>query len=724
MSLLYCPFLNAQVKVNPIVDNIRYWMEMVELGLVAPNPEIEIPVSRYKGTQIETPYSSASSPDVPLITLGVNTQTENTVFVNPTNNQYVLNSNNSIGGAVSPGTANALISVDGGANWSGSINAVGGHENKGDPAAVVDLNGNYYVGYIDTESANDPSKKKGQAISKSINGGTTWTDHVIKDGFNSSANLSLPILDKNHLWVDNSPISPYVGNLYCAWTELTGSNVNPNNGEIDFSTSTDGGLTWTAAPSGISCAANPGGLSSCSPNVTNTSTHQGVNIQTGPNGEVYAVWSIYDGSSQVWPHPPENALGFAKSLDGGQTFAPASRIENNGNFSLVNGTNINGIRWSPPSPNPNNLTNPIGKHMRTNSFPCMAVDIRQFGYGSGFIYVVWANEGDPNNNNIGTDISIYMTRSTNGGATWEDPVRVNQDPLGNKQFFPWITCDPTTGELSVIFYDDRDVGPAELETWVAVSRDQGNTWKDFRVSDVAFTPTPIPGSAKHYMGDYIGISARDGKVYPVWTDNRVDPNNNNAQIHLAYTSPFCLSCQPHLYLPTAVNNTIDEQEAYYTIEAVNEISNNSDAVYLAGEEVLMGDGFSVHGNSQYRAYIDVCNGTFIKSAPYDPNQPIAQPKKKKPISYFEPKEEHIELSISPNPTSGIFTVVLDDESILETFDLKIYSMSGGLVYQNKFNGEGHNQFQVDISEFRTGVYFIELKNSINSSVYSGKIVKD
>jgi hypothetical protein len=52
------------------------------------------------------------------------------------------------------------------------------------------------------------------------------------------------------------------------------------------------------------------------------------------------------------------------------------------------------------------------------------------------------------------------------------------------------------------------------------SYDGGDTWEDFRVSDVAFTPSPIPGLAASYMGDYLGISARGGMVYPVWPDNR------------------------------------------------------------------------------------------------------------------------------------------------------------------------------------------------------------
>ena len=79
------------------------------------------------------------------------------------------------------------------------------------------------------------------------------------------------------------------------------------------------------------------------------SHNQGVNIQTGPNGEVYAVWAIYDS----WPSD-ETALGFAKSSNGGSSFASATRII----------SNIRGIR-----------TTGVLKSQRVNSFPSMAVDI-------------------------------------------------------------------------------------------------------------------------------------------------------------------------------------------------------------------------------------------------------------------------------------------------------------------------------------------------------------
>jgi hypothetical protein len=51
------------------------------------------------------------------------------------------------------------------------------------------------------------------------------------------------------------------------------------------------------------------------------------------------------------------------------------------------------------------------------------------------------------------------------------------------------------------------------------SLDGGNTWTDVAVSDHTFTPSPIPGLAGGYQGDYTGITNAAGKVWPFWADN-------------------------------------------------------------------------------------------------------------------------------------------------------------------------------------------------------------
>lgn len=480
LCFMLCAKVFAQESQGQPIDHRvwsqHYWQKLAERGLV----EVAKPAAM-KSAVPAKPFAVApgvpqDSRDVAVTSSPTVTQSENSIFVHPLEFNTILNSNNSTTWPVSTlFGASGFISEDGGVTWRGQASGTGG-SNSGDPATAIDRSGRFFVGYIAADG--------GQGVARSLDRGRTWT-HV-----QAATTRGASLLDKNHLWVDNSPSSPFNGNLYSSWTAFGGL----NDAEIEFTRSTDGGLSWST-PVVISRNVNAG------------SHNQGVNIQTGPNGEVYVTWAIYD----FFP-ADEIALGFALSRDGGASFEPARRII----------TNIRGIRSSGTN-----------KNMRVASFPVMTVD-NSNSPRRGTLYAVWANRGVPGVN-TGSDIDGYLIKSTDNGATWSSPVKINQDAagLGKNHFFQWISCDPTNGNLSTIYYDDRNVGFSDCETFVANSTDGGATWTDFRVSDVSFTPSPIPGLAGGYFGDYLGIMALNGKVYPCWTDNR----DGRA---MAYVSPFIL----------------------------------------------------------------------------------------------------------------------------------------------------------------------------------------
>ncbi|MDP4281530.1 MAG: hypothetical protein Q8867_05200 [Bacteroidota bacterium] len=473
--------------VKPMIDNIGYWKRMINLGYVKPDTFSPVPPSVFTTSRISAAgIRTQDSPDIPVTTY-TSTQSENSVFICPEDESKALNSNNSTGWLGN--TVGVLYGADGlktedyGYDWEGSIEG-SGDMNNGDPATAIGRNGWWYVGKI--------SQNYGQSVAYSTNQGATWHDVDVKTVMDPGND----ILDKNHLWIDNSATSPYEGNLYDAWTNFV--QTSPNYMQIELCRSTNHGLTWDS-PINISEAVNAG------------SHNQGVNLTTGPNGEAYAVWAIYDS----YPSD-EKAIGFAKSITGGAVFAPAKRIIDN----------IRGIRMSETS-----------KYMRVNSFPSATVD-NSNGPNRGTIYVTWANIGVPGIN-TGSDIDIYMIRSKDNGDTWSAPIRINQDPsgLGKQHFFPWITCDPDNGYLSVIYYDDRNCDTNQCETYISYSYNGGDTWTDLKVSDVKFTPHPISGLAIEYFGDYLGIASKNRKVYPVWTDNRYG-------YAMSYISPVDLNPAP------------------------------------------------------------------------------------------------------------------------------------------------------------------------------------
>jgi hypothetical protein len=394
------------------------------------------------------------------------TQSELSVDVHPTDNSIVFGSANASDWPVTQiyGTG-VYWTLDGATTWAGTDNPAtlpGFGSNRGDPVSIIGNNGYLYENYI--------SNASGQGISRSTDNGATWTSYIVAPNPGSLA-------DKNHLMIDKKSGSPYENRLYCSWTDFGGS----NDGDVVLRYSTNFGQNWNSPSINLTNSLSPG------------SHAQGTNVHTGPNGEVYVAYAIYD----AWPGG-EDAIGFSKSTDGGATWTHA-RI-----YSAVNF----GIRTS----------NLPGKGLRAASFPSMSVD-RSGGPNNGTIYITWPQRGvSP----AGSDPDVVLIKSTDGGSTWSSPVRVNDDPLNNgkDQIFPWCTVDQATGQLMLVFYDSRDVPNNQADVYMARSLDGGNTFENFKVSDQSFVLGPISGFSGNYAGDYIGLAAYDDVAYPYWMDER------------------------------------------------------------------------------------------------------------------------------------------------------------------------------------------------------------
>jgi len=432
------------------------------------------------------------------------TQSELSIDVAPFSENIVFASANTTNWPVTTlfGTG-VYWSLDGAQNWGGSDIPPFG-SNSGDPASVIGNNGNFYENYI-----NNPG---GMGISISTDNGATWSTHSVAPNPGSLA-------DKNHMMIDKTPGSPYEGRLYVTWTDFGG----PNNNDVVIRYSTDNGVTWTSSFN-LSSSLNAGSHS------------QGANVQTAANGDVYVTFAIYDNFPTG-----EDAIGFAKSTDGGDTWT-SSRIYG----ALTPNPNFNfGIRGSlkPTS-------------IRVSSFPSMAVDRTTAGLtpggASGNIYITWPQRGVTP---AGSDPDIVMIKSTDGGTTWSAPVRVNDDAVSNgkDQYFPWMTVDQATGQLLFVFYDSRDINNDSSSVWMASSFDGGTTFNNFEVSEEPFRPKPIPGLAGGYQGDYIGIAALNDVAYPYWADDRT--GNYQGWMSVVNFGPPCPVDPPTN--PAPANGAID-----------------------------------------------------------------------------------------------------------------------------------------------------------------------
>ena len=92
-------------------------------------------------------------------------------------------------------------------------------------------------------------------VSRSSDGGFTW-DNPVNIGPNVASS------DKNWIVCDSYSASPFYGNCYIEWD-------NPNTGDgILMSTSSDGGLSWSAAIGTANHASGIGGQPLVQPNGT------------------------------------------------------------------------------------------------------------------------------------------------------------------------------------------------------------------------------------------------------------------------------------------------------------------------------------------------------------------------------------------------------------------------------------------------------------------------
>jgi hypothetical protein len=347
---------------------------------------------------------------------------------------------------------NFYYSWDSGLTWQeGNLSSSYGV--WGDPVIDVDTNGNFYFFHLSNPQFGNWIDRI--VSQKSIDGGQTWNDGSYM-GLNGTK-----AQDKHWSAIDRTN-----NIIYVTWTQFDnyGSASPLDSSIILFSKSTDEGMTWSPAKR-ISKVAGD-----C---IDSDNTDEGAVPAVGPAGEIYVSWAGPAG------------LVFNRSLDQGATW-----MDTNVFISDIPGG------WDYAIPG----------IMRANGLPVTCCDLSHGPY-RGTIYVNWTDQ----RNGI-TDTDVWLIKSTDGGLTWGERKRVNDDPSGKQQFFTWMTIDQSTGYLYFVFYDRRNYTSYKTDVYMAVSRDGGETFNNFKVSESPFSP-----NSSVFFGDYTNISASHDIVRPIWT---------------------------------------------------------------------------------------------------------------------------------------------------------------------------------------------------------------
>jgi hypothetical protein len=415
----------------------------------------------------------------------VNAEVEPWVAVNPANPSNVIGAWQQ--DRWSNGGAHGLVagySFDGGQTWAQtnlpfSACAGGlGYERASDPWVSIGPDGTAYSVSI---SFNQSNNNNAVAAAVSKDGGKTW------------GNLSVIIADNEpslQFFNDKESVTANptkAGVAYAVWDRLELPNGNPYanlhtrayRGPALFSKTVDGGLTWSS-PAQI---------------VTVPSRQQtiGNQIVVDPrNGTLYDFFDLITSPSNGTPYN----VAFIKSTDDGATWTKPRLIADLHTVDVVD-------------PNTN-------EPLRTGDIiPEPAIDP-----ATGQLYVVWQDARFSG----GQYDEIAISTSTDGGATWSAPARVNT-PTGRLAFNPAVRIN-SSGTVAVTYYDLRNLAAGNTTTlptdyWQTTSTNGGASFGNEVHLAGSFDLKLAPFAEGYFVGDYEGLDARGTSFLPfyIWTNN-------------------------------------------------------------------------------------------------------------------------------------------------------------------------------------------------------------
>jgi hypothetical protein len=380
------------------------------------------------------PYGTqaGSNPGYPAATsMLVKDHSESDIRVDPTNPNHLIGSSKWI---VSPEGYNHLLgfyeSFDGGQTWpvSGHIPGYEGYTDNTDPIGAFDRFGNYYsliLPYqffyrsdgthnftVGTSQEPDPAVPS-QVISAAVrpHGATAATDWISTHDGHPDLLASYDSIgngpDKQWLTIDTNPASPHRDRIYAMWVDFHTPTAVPY---VSWAQALpDGTHTDWSAPQKLPAPPDlPQGVTYLLPTVA-------------PDGTVYTTITNTDPTRQYCC----DNIAVIASTDGGVTWS-------------VRGTVQRGIA-APPS----HYANTTFRDGIENTFTVGATPVN----GSYPLYSAYEDY------RTGVD-NVLLTASYDGGATWTNPIQVNDNASPVDEFQPNLTTAPD-GTVSVAFYDRR-----------------------------------------------------------------------------------------------------------------------------------------------------------------------------------------------------------------------------------------------------------------------------
>jgi hypothetical protein len=423
---------------------------------------------------------------------------EPAIAIDPNDPLHLVAAGNDYGGFNDDAWVGYYVSWDGGKTWSrdlipgylgGPISQLTGYRAAGDPVVCFDSASNVYISGICFKRPWFPYNPRGSGYNVGRDDGIFVAKSTDGGITFDQVRIVIPALssqisfhDKEWMAVDMNN-----GNVYVMWVVFTAlSRAN-----VLFSRSTDGGNRFS----------RPIVISEYRAGEINS---QGSTIQVTPDGTVHVAW-IFNGE----------AVRYCYSTDQGQSFSTPQSI-----------CDVEEIPWD-------GLPN-CG--YRTPTLLMSAVDLSDTNT-SGSLYITW------NDYRFG-DADILLIYSRDGSDTWSEPIRVNNDTIGNKkdQFFSAVAVSPQ-GYVHMIYYDRRnDENNTLLEVYYALSKDGGENFTfQANMTTESFDGNNAPND---FIGDYIGVTASNSTAYGIWCDTREGtPESGSSELYIGSAEFVCDECE-------------------------------------------------------------------------------------------------------------------------------------------------------------------------------------
>jgi hypothetical protein len=463
-------------------------------------------------TNFDTQDAAAASNPVSL----VKDHSESDIRVDPTDSRHLIGQSKWF---VNAEGYNHLLgfyeSRDGGSTWDvqGHVPGYEGWTDNTDPVGAFDPWGNFYSlvlaysFYYDkagnhkynngSNQTNATVPPEAVAVSVRPHGATTASDWKTKlpngqpDYVVTAKNANTSDPDKQWIVIDTNPTSHCYGTVYAMYTVFV---LNPS---VVF----------------VSTAkAQPGGTH------TPWTTPQEVPTVNGKRWDSYLL-----------PHIAPDGTVYTPVTNG-----PPQQGFSSADVNLVSSSDCGG-HWTSPQPIVSGVNVPT---YQNTTFREGILDT--FGVGSHPVnghyplYLAYEDGSSGVSN-------IWLRESDDGGASWTEPVLVNDNAMPVDELQPNLTVDSTTGEVAVAFYDRRLDCPAAATAANGLAYDPNdpagagnycvNTAVQFyrpdltpighnvRLSADTWDPqlnaphTACICSASTFIGDYFGIDSDGTSVY-------------------------------------------------------------------------------------------------------------------------------------------------------------------------------------------------------------------